>query len=64
MLVRAGMREKDALGVIFEVATELANTDLLPEFPDGGSAAASGEWLVAAAGIEFYDLVIEMVAED
>lgn len=64
MLVRAGMPERDALNVIFEIATELAHNEVLPEFPtDEGTAEDQGRWLVKAAEIEFYDLIIETIGD-
>ena len=59
-LVGLGLAEIDALEAIFGVATVLAESEQLPVFPEEDEdPVGQGEWLVAAADLEFLKIVAE-----
>lgn len=64
-LVGLGLTEDDALEAAFQVATLLAEEEVLPEFPsdpedDQGKAA----WLVAAHDSDFFEFIAESLSGD
>ena len=64
ILVKLGLPERDALDAIFTVATVLAEQKILPEFPDDtADVEHQGRWLVAAAELKFFDVLLEIVSE-
>jgi hypothetical protein len=63
-LVARGLTENDALDTVFEIATELAGQELLPQFPEGDEVPIEeiGKWVVAAGDLNFIEFCVEAVS--
>lgn len=62
--MKRGLDEIEALEAVFGVATVLAEQGALPDFPeDGEDMRAKAEWVVAAADIDFFDVVVDALTE-
>lgn len=59
-LVDVGLSEDQALSVIFEVADQFSEREVLPEFPHEDDYAGMGRWVVKAQDARYHEVALQV----